>query len=114
MDSRHGVRTRGQAGKMIRVGFVLLFFFANIYTFPLYPNSPSRLFDSDDILEVKISASISKICKDRGENKIYHPGKITYKQKDGTEITPGILKLTIVSIIRWIRDNVHSYLFFNL
>jgi hypothetical protein len=91
MDSRHGGVNRGKAGKMIRAAFVLLFLFANIYTFPLYPNSPSRLFDSDDILEVKISACISKICKDKGENKIYHPGKITYKQRDGTEITVDVL-----------------------
>jgi hypothetical protein len=72
---------------LIRVGFVLLLLFTNIYAFFPIPNSPRRLFDSNDILEVKIFACISKICKDRGENKIYQPGKISYKQGDGTEIT---------------------------
>lgn len=72
---------------LIRVGFVLLLLFTNIYPLPPSPNSPQRLFDSNDILEVKIFACISKVCKDRGERKKYHPAKIAYKQGDGTEIT---------------------------
>ena len=72
---------------LIRVGFVLLLLFTNIYASHPNSKSPRRVFDINDILEVKIFASISKICKDRWEDRIYHPAKISYKQGDGTEIT---------------------------
>lgn len=72
---------------LIKVGFVLLLIFTSIYASHPGLNSPRRLFDSSDILEVKIFAGIITICRDRGENKIYHPAKISYIQEDGAEIT---------------------------
>ena len=48
------------------------------------------LFDSDEILNIKLSGSIRSLFNDRGDNAPYRPLVLTYKGSDSNTVTISI------------------------
>jgi hypothetical protein len=51
------------------------------------PSVSGGLFDSDQILNLKLSGNIRSLFNDRGDEGDYHPLVLTYKEEDGSEMT---------------------------
>jgi hypothetical protein len=50
-------------------------------------SSKKHLFETDELLEIKLTGNIRDLMNDRVENSQYHPLIISYKQEDGSEIS---------------------------
>jgi len=57
-----------------------LIFFFQIHGFA----QSSKLFDSDEILEITFSGSVGELMKDRGDAPQYHDFKLSYKDSNNT------------------------------
>jgi hypothetical protein len=49
--------------------------------------SQSRLFEDEDILQLKLSANFHAVQKDRSDNPSYHPAMLSYKNDDSMQIS---------------------------
>ena len=45
------------------------------------------LFESDEILELTLEGDVRSIMKDRGDDHVYHPMKLTYQDSDNTMVS---------------------------
>jgi hypothetical protein len=78
--------------------FLLLYLLIPVIDFgqPVIPPSPAvfpsgdlskGLFDSDEILNIKLSGDIRKVLNDRGEDPKYHPLSLSYSTADSTKVS---------------------------
>lgn len=58
-----------------------------IYNQPVSRPAPEGLFDSEEILHLKLSGSVRALFNDRSDNAPYKPLVLTYKEADGNEVT---------------------------
>src|SRR6476620_2684497 len=49
--------------------------------------SSKALFESDEVLGIKLTGNIRELMNDRADNPQYHPMVVSYKQEDGSEIS---------------------------
>jgi hypothetical protein len=45
------------------------------------------LFDSDDVITLRLSGNLKAVLTDRGDSPQYHPLKLSYYKKDSTQVT---------------------------
>ena len=78
---------------LLLFSFVMALLLTYKSTFSSSPDRVSRLFEGDKIVEIQITGEINKIIKDRKKKgkRTYHPAKITYKKKDGSQNTIDVL-----------------------
>jgi hypothetical protein len=53
---------------------------------PPINNTPTDLFESEGVLQIKITGSIQKLFNDRSDAAQYHPLTLSYKKDDGSEV----------------------------
>ena len=58
-----------------------------IYTTSIASPADNNLFDSDEILHIKLSGKIRALFADRADDGAYHPLVLTYKGPDSTDVT---------------------------
>ena len=50
-------------------------------------SSEAGLFETDEVLDIKLTGNIRELMNDRADNPQYHPLVVSYKQEDGSEIS---------------------------
>ena len=58
-----------------------------IYAAPPAQETANDLFDSEEILNIKLSGKIRQLFSDRADDGAYHPLVLTYKGADGNDVT---------------------------
>ncbi len=53
----------------------------------IQPISSNDLFESEEVLQIKLSGSIRQLFNDRGDEGKYHPLVLSYKNSEGTDVS---------------------------
>ncbi|HUQ97696.1 MAG TPA: hypothetical protein VM010_08520 [Chitinophagaceae bacterium] len=56
-----------------------------LYTTAVAQNDSDSLFESESVLDLKLSGSTRKLFNDRSDNAAYHPLRLSYKNADSSE-----------------------------
>src|SRR4051794_242607 len=70
--------------KFTKHALLLLLLFL-VHRLLMAQGTPAALFETDDVLTLKLSGNIKELFNDRGDDAKYHPLVLSYKNKDSTE-----------------------------
>ena len=73
---------------------IILISYLWISTQVILAQDTSPLFESHDLMEIKLSGKISDLFNDRADAPNYHPITLTYKNTDGEEVSTELLAKT--------------------